>query len=222
MKTFFYAIVSISGALLIGCKKDEITKQVTLRLDYYTESYDMTGMGVQPPLKVQYEYDASGKLSRYTVFGYNSSSSAYEQQRYLVFAYANGHVDKAEGFLAGASTPYVQDVYQYQQDGRVSKIVENNHAAALTSEANFVYSSADESVKVSYTYSNGAGFEYEFSFSGNNIQSDKTTRGTELCSSGKYTYDKKMSPFNTLGYVDYQLLNFSTNNKLTEEVNYIS
>ncbi len=222
MKTFFYIIVSMSGALLMGCKKDEITKKVTLKLDYYTESYDMTGIGVQPPLKVQYEHDDSGKLSRYTVFDYNSSSGAYELQRYLVFAYSNGRVDKIEGFLSGASTPYVRDVYQYLQDDRVSKIMENNYAAALTSEANFIYSSTDESVKVNYTYSNGQGFEYEFSYSGNNIQSDKTTRGAELCSNGLYTYDKKISPFNNLGYVDYQLLNFSTNNKLSENVNYIS
>jgi hypothetical protein len=36
-----------------------------------------------------------------------------------------------------------------------------------------------------------------------------------------YTYDTKINPFNALGYLDYQLLNFSANNKLTENVNYV-
>src|SRR6185295_182469 len=197
-------------------------KQVTPKLDYYTESFEMPGKGVQPPTKVQYEYDASGELSRYTVLGYDSSSAAYEQQRFLVFVYSDGRVDKIEGFLSGSSTPYVRDVYQYLQDNRVSKIIENNYAAGLSSEANFVYSSTDESVKVNYTYSNGQGFEYEFSYGHNNILTDKTTRGAELCSNGLYTYDEKISPFNSLGYVDYQLVNFSTNNKLTENVNYVN
>ena len=222
MKKIFCIVVSMSVLLLIGCKENDIKKPVSLKLDYYTESYDMTGIGIQTSLKVQYEYDASGVLSRYTVFGYNAQSGIYEKERYLVFTYSNGRVDKVEGYLVDASTPYVRDVYQYQQDNRVSKIIENNFAAVLNSEANFIYNAADESVKVNYTYSNGQGFEYEFSYRDNDIQNDKTTRGPELCNNGLYTYDHMISPFNKLGYVDYQLLNFSANNKLTENVNYVS
>jgi hypothetical protein len=211
----------ITGAVLVGCRKDDIKKEPALKLDYYTESYGPAGIGVQPPSKVQYEYDASGNVSRSSVSSYNASSATYEQLRYMTFTYANSRVNKVEGFLSGASTPYVRDVYEYLTDGRVSKITEDNYAAALTSEANFAYSS-DKSVKVSYTYSNGQGFEYEFSYAENNIQGDKTTRGAELCGNGSYTYDTMISPFHNLGYVDYQLVNLSTNNRLTENVNYIS
>ena len=118
-------------------------------------------------------------------------------------------------------TGYIEYSYQYLPDSRVSKISEDNDGTGITSEANFTYNDAEGKVLVSYTYSNGGSFEYEFHYSGNNILSDKTTRGAQLCSDGVYTYDENKNPFNEFGYVDYTLSNISANNKLSEDVNYV-
>ncbi|HWA34809.1 MAG TPA: hypothetical protein VG737_11790 [Cyclobacteriaceae bacterium] len=222
MRRNYFAIVFLIVAAVTSCKKEEIAQKQVLALDYYTETFSASSPGIQPTTKVQYEYNAAGKVSRYTVSALNTTISTFEPQRYVAFTYLNNRVDKVEGFLPGSTTPYFQDFYQYLPDGRVSKIAENNFAAALTSEANFQYSAADETIKVAYTYSNGGAFEYEFNGRDHNIQTDKTTRGPELCSTGSYTYDNKVNPFSAMGYVDYQLLNFSSNNKLTESINYVS
>ncbi len=76
--------------------------------------------------------------------------------------------------------------------------------------------------KSSYTFSNGGSFEYEFNMSGGNVVTDKTTRGSQLCSDGQYTYDDGINPFKNLGYTDYLLTNLSANNKLSENTNYIN
>jgi len=95
-------------------------------------------------------------------FVYNDASGVYEEQKLSCV-----HLCKTVGSTRSKDSlpgvpPFVRDVYQYQQDGRVSKIAEDNYAAVLTSEANFIYNAADESIRVNYTYSNGQGFEYEF------------------------------------------------------------
>jgi hypothetical protein len=97
----------------------------------------------------------------------------------------------------------------------------NEFRNGINSEAIFSYD-AQNSVKVSYTFSNGSSFEYEYFNGGGNIASDKTTKGSQLCSDGEYTYDQNVNPFNKLGYVDYLLTNVSANNKLTEKVNYVA
>jgi hypothetical protein len=142
-----------------------------------------------------------------------------EQRRFL-FSYVDGQVDKIEGILTNSTSPYIEYFYQYD-DSRVTKISEKNYSAGVNSEATFSYHSANV-VSVDYQFSNGGSFKYEMTIDGNNILSDKTTRGTQLCSSGQYTYDQHPNPFNALGYVDYLLTNVSVNNKLTENVNYVS
>jgi hypothetical protein len=127
-----------------------------------------------------------------------------------------------KGYFNNTTSPQVEYSYQYLSDGRVSKINEVNHAAGVNSEANFTYNDLDEMVKVTFRYSNGGNFEYEFNYQGKNIVTDKTTNGSQLCREGKFTYDSKVNPFKNLGYVDYALTNFSTNNRLIEDVNYIS
>jgi hypothetical protein len=55
-----------------------------------------------------------------------------------------------------------------------------------------------------------------------NVITDKTTRGSQLCSDGQYTYDDHINPFKNLGYTDYLLTNVSMNNKLSESVNHVN
>lgn len=216
-------ICLLAFLFLISCKKEEVVaKKESLRLDHYTETIKLTGFGVQSVQKIQYEYDASGKLHDYAVSDSSFSTGAFEPQRYVELTYETTRVIKVEVYLTGANTPYLQDLYQYLPDGRVSKITEVNHAAVVTSEANFNYNATDASVKVNYTYSTGGSSEYEFWYPNQNIQHDKTTQGGELCNEGAYTYDTKVNPFHTLGYVDFAFVNFSANNLLTQEVNYVA
>lgn len=207
--------------VVVGChNNDELTPSST-KLDYYTDSYELEGVDFQPQNKTQYIYNNTGQLEKSTFYGYNPDSKELEEQRSFLFSYANGRVEKIHGFLVNTTTPYIKYEYQYLPDARVSKIKETNTAAGTTSEATFSYPTAD-SVKVAFSYSNGSSFEYSFGYQGKNILHDKTTRGSELCSHGKYTYDEKVNPFFTLGYTDYSLLNISTNNKLTENVSYLN
>jgi hypothetical protein len=208
------------GFICVSCEDDEVKAPTDLKLHYYTESFEIPGFEFDPQNAVFYEYDNSGKLKNYTFFGFDPSSDKLEEQRSFEFSYLNGTVDKIEGFLVNSSTPYISYSYQYQPDSRVSKITEQNTAAGINSEANFSYQ-ANGIVKVAYQFSNGGSFEYEFHDSNQNIVTDKTTRGAQLCSDGLYSYDENKSPFRTLGYLDYLLLNWSANNRLTENVNYV-
>ncbi|HET6542593.1 MAG TPA: hypothetical protein VFG46_19025 [Chryseolinea sp.] len=208
--------------ILFGCQSEDVVTTHEPKLDYYVDSYDIPDLGFQPSLKVTYEYNSSGKLSKSRVLSYNPDSKSFDELRHLDFAYSGNEVSKILGYLPDELTPYMEQSYEYSPDGRVSKIKETNGSTGLKSEANFVYDDAHESTKVFYTYSNGGSFEYEFNMSGGNVVTDKTTRGSQLCSDAKYTYDDRINPFKNLGYTDYLLTNLSANNKLTESTNYIN
>ena len=209
MKKSLYAL-SFVAIVMLGCDGDEISKS-SGKLDYYTESYDLAGLGLDftPQYKVTYQYDHD-KLIRYSFFGYNPESKSFEKQRYFDFSYVEGRVDKLRGFLPGATSHYVEYSYQYTPDGRVLKISEDNDGTGINSEANFSYNDEEETVNVAYTFSNGGSFEYEFNYVNQNILNDKTTRGAQLCSDGVYTYDDHKNPLSELGYVDYTLTNISS------------
>jgi len=241
MKTFFCAVILLT-LISVGCENDELLLAPDAsgqpdhydaprqpdhyggarRLDYYTESFEMPGSEFQPQTKVQYEYDSAGRVSKYTAYGFNLDSNSLEEQRYFVFSYKSEQVHKIMGYLSDATSPYLEYSYEYLPDGRITKIEEDNHAAGVTSEANFHYDNPNQVIRVLYTYSNGAGFEYEFKYIGENILSDKVTRGSELCSNGQYTYDGHINPFSNLGYWDYTLTNLPVNNRLTENVNHVN
>ncbi|HET9487336.1 MAG TPA: hypothetical protein VFO54_07880, partial [Chryseosolibacter sp.] len=206
--------------ILNSCREENVIEREP-RLDYYIESYEVDDLGFQPLLKVDYEYRESGELDKYTVLSYAPDKDAMVEQRYFVFSYANDRVGQLKGYLPDAATPYIEYSYQYVESNEVSKIAEVNHGTGINSEANFTYAE-DGTVKVSYVFSNGGSFQYEFDFATGNILNDKTTRGAQLCSDGQYTYDQHPNPFKNLGYVDYLLTNICANNRLTENVNYVA
>jgi hypothetical protein len=209
----------LAAGLLVGCVQDNPVPQAPL-LDYYIDSFQIPGLDFEPKSKVVYEYDDTRKLQRYRFFGYNPGSDKFEEQRSFTFSYESDKVKKIEGVLVNGTSPYVTYSYDYNPDGTVASISEVNTGAGTSSQASFQYG-PDNVVKVAYAYSNGASFEYEYQLNGGNILSDKTTRGSQLCSDGVYTYDSGPNPFSSLGYVDYVLTNVSANNKLTENINYV-
>ncbi len=222
-KRRLYTFTLVTALISAGCQNDEVnpTSQdtTTPKLDYYTEAYDVPGLGFVPQTKVSYDYNDAGKVSKYTVFSYNTDSGSLEYLRSFVFSYVNNRVDKIRGYLAGSASPYVEYSYEYLINDNVSRVTESNHSAGINSEANFSYNVVNNSIKVAYTFSNGASFDYEFNYDSENIQNDRTTRGSQVCSDGQYTYDQHTNPFSNLGYVDYMLNNLSVNNILTEAVN---
>jgi hypothetical protein len=223
MKKFILSTVLFATLLINNSCSDEeisVSPNTSRKLDYYIESYQLSDLGFEPQMKVVYEYDDSGKLSKYTVFGYNPASNALEELRHFDFTYIDGKVDKIKVFLVNAETPDIEDSYEYLTNGKISKITEKNFAAGVNSDVNFNYDEANKIV-ANYTFSNGGSFQYEISSISGNIVSDKTTNGSELCNNGTYTYDAKVNPFSKLGYIDYSISNFSENNKLTESVNYV-
>ena len=214
-------VLTLSTLILIGCDEDYVpVRKSETKLHYYTESFKVDGFDYDPQYTVMYYYDNSGMLEKYTFYSYRPAYNQLKEERTFRFTYLEGRVDQIEGVLVNSSAPYVRYSYEYLPDGKVSKIKEFNTPAGTTSEATFEYQ-ADDFIKVSYQYSNGNSFQYEFHFENRNILNDKTTRGAQLCSDGQYSYDNQKSPFQTLGYVDYLLFNLSVNNKLTESVNYV-
>src|SRR5688572_11494826 len=223
MKRLISSLILPMIFILAGCQDDECPIAAKdQKLDYYIESFDVDGLGFDPQMKVIYEYDSEDKVTKYTVFTFNPDVGSLQEQNNFVFSYVNNRVDQIKGYFANEDIPHVEYSYVYLADGSVSKISEKNTAAGVNSEANFSYDVADNSVKVAYTFSNGGSFHYEFFKDGGNVVSDKTTKGSQLCSDGEYTYDQHINPFNNLGYVDYSLTNLSVNNKLTENVNYVA
>jgi hypothetical protein len=223
IKRLITSLILLVIFILAGCQDDECPIAATdQKLDYYIESFDVDGLGFDPQLKVTYEYNSEGRVTQYTVFTYNPEVQSLQELNNFVFTYVNNRVDQIKGYFADQDIPYVEDSYVYLADGRVSKISEKNTASAVNSEANFSYDAANHSVKVTYTFSNGGSFEYEYFDDGGNVMSDRTTRGSQLCSEGEYTYDQHINPFNDLGYVDFLLTNVSVNNRLTEDVNYVA
>lgn len=223
MTRLFVVLAFSSIIVLVSCREDtaSVTPDGPKKLDYYIESYQLSGVGFEVHSKVAYEYNSSGKVSEYTISAIEPKTGAVENQRLFVFSYKGDQLEKISAYDQGAASPYLEDTYEYFEDGTVSKITEVNKPAGVNSEAKFTYQTADQTIKVYYTFSNGGSFEYEFKYSNENILNDKTTKGAELCSDGQYTYDNHINPFGNLGYVDYLLTTLSRNNKLTENVNHV-
>jgi hypothetical protein len=213
-----HSIFLVIALLCFANCQDEPTKTKQTRLLSYTESYNLSETEFQPQTKVQFTYDASGRLEKSVILNYDNNLKNFQQQRYLVFHYDGAVVTTIEGYFVNSSSPYINYVYSYV-DSKVKSITENNAAAGVKTQANFTYI-GDDSVSVAYTSSNGAAFEYIFEYKGRNITADKATSGSQLCSEGTYSFDQQHNPFSLLGYTDFLLFNLSVNNKLSENVSY--
>jgi hypothetical protein len=76
-------------------------------------------------------------------------------------------------------------------------------------------------INATYTAGNGGGFQYELTLPHGNISTDRTNRGNQLCNTGTYEYDKGINPYKHLGYMDFFLQNYSLNNRLSENIEYL-
>lgn len=191
----------------------------------YSEVADANNSGttyLRPDFKVEYEYGFNGKVSKMKFLNYSTETLTFEPLRYFTFTYDGTRVSKIIGYLSPDNTLYIEDNYTYDTNNNVLSIVEKNFGTGITSQVNLTYQYPNNIVRADYTLSNGASFTYEFDYSYKNIVTDMTARFGGTCSEGTYTYDKNINPLRHVGYIDFLLRDFSINNRLTENVNYIA
>jgi hypothetical protein len=174
-----------------------------------------TGIIEQPESRVYYNYKSNGLLEQIRYELYNTQSSLFEESFTETFTYDDAKVSKIVGTRNGQ---YFKELnYTYDMN---TKIVETNLNSGITTTMLFTIN--DNHVQVAFTFSNGNSFLYEFDTNLNNIVNDKTTKGGQLCSNGVFTFDKNINPFHSLDYTDINFRNWSANNKLTEQTNYLA
>ncbi|MBT1697177.1 hypothetical protein KK083_09845 [Fulvivirgaceae bacterium PWU4] len=196
-------------------------KKISHYISYFTTA-DPENPGshtMEPQSKIGYEYDAAGKVTRLTHYRYVKETDSFVPERYAKFNYIAGRVNMILYFQQGATSADLVYGYDYEDNGNVSRIVELKNGVE-SAAVDFTYNYTDRLINAAYTFSNGQGFQYEFFYKWKNIQTDKTTRGSQLCSEGSYFYDKNINPLKHVGYVDFLLRNYSVNNRLTEDVVY--
>jgi hypothetical protein len=194
------------------------------KLAYYISYYEATdvvngGTYFAPNSRVDYEYDASGRLNKmiFKIF----VNGQFVDETYSSFTYTGDQVTKISRSLAYNNQALNEFNYEYLPNGKVSSIVEG-YAGGVNAEARFIYHENNQTVNVTYSFLNGNGFEYQYDYGYQNLVTDETTKGGQLCSEGLYTYDNAINPFRHLGYIDFTLTNVSINNKKTENVDYLA
>jgi hypothetical protein len=175
------------------------------------------GIVYKPELRVSYVYGADGRLQSIRHEAYNSATSKFDEASIETFSYE----EKLKIRTTLNGNTYSEYQYEYGNRFGENKITvvnyfDNNKTWVMTSTRT---ADSTNHVKANYSYSTGASFLYEFDFRFKNITSDKTTTN-ELCDYSTYTYDKNINPFRHLGYLDFNFLNWSINNRLTEDAHY--
>jgi hypothetical protein len=175
---------------------------------------------MEPISKVQYEY-SNGRLYLINNSSYNNTTKRFIDESQTELIYEGSHVKKLETWLAGANSPYSETNYTYDDQGHAVHIQQKTLATGITTEVDLTYQYTDRVISAVYKLSNGTGFEYEMVHKHGSLKSDRTTKGSQLCSEATFTYDKGVNPLRHLGYTDYLLRNFSNSNRVTEDAKYV-
>jgi hypothetical protein len=174
----------------------------------------------EPESKTEYQYGQNGKVEKMIYSSYSLPTASFVPQQYFKFMYDGSHPVEISGYNSGNDQMTVQTFYSYSQDGNLSDMLQKNYSAQINSNVHLSYLS-NIVVRAEYKFSNGGSFEYEFANPWKSVTTDKTTKGNEVCNIGVYTNDKNINPLKHLGYVDFSFVDFSINNRLTENVNYL-
>jgi hypothetical protein len=175
----------------------------------------------EPDSKVEYQYGLNGKIEKIIYSSYSLATTNFIAQQYFKFMYDGNHPVEISGYESSSNQLTVQTFYSYGPDGNLSDMLQKNYSSQVNSNVHLSYL-ANAVVRAEYKFSNGGSFEYEFTNPLKSVTADKTTKGSELCNMGAYTNDKNINPLKHLGYVDFTFGEFSINNRLTENVNYLA
>ena len=105
-KNISYLLLSF---VVWNCHSEEAITTHEPKLDYYVESYDIPDLGFQPNLKIVYEYNSSGKLSKYIVSSYHPDLDSFHELRHVDLIYSdNAVVSKILGYLPGKLNTYLE------------------------------------------------------------------------------------------------------------------
>jgi len=190
----------------------------------YVTSLSKTINGVTtmvPANKVEHEYQ-DGRIHVIKNYTWNTDDKKFVDESHSEFIYEGTVLKKIVSYLAGQAHPYSEDNYTYDESGYATHIQHKGFGVGITTEVDLSHQFGDRVVKATYRNTNGTGFEYEFVNQYGNMKSDRTTRGSELCSEGTYSTDKNINPLKHLGYTDYLFRNNSISNTLMESANYLA
>lgn len=174
------------------------------------------GVVYRPVSKVQFFYEASGRLAYILSKAFNDKTGQFEDLTTDTFFYDGDAVSTIKTTLNGQ--PYSEYVYTYGTQNKITATLHYSNNLVATQIVK--REGTSNHIDVFYNFSNGNAFVYAFDFAYKNIIADKTTKD-KLCNTGTYTYDKNINPLRHLGYQDFNLLNWSASNKLTEDVHYV-
>jgi len=173
-----------------------------------------------PYAKVVFEYNTDRTVKAINYYDFDESPGVFIPTKQSKFSYGS----------AGVSTIITNDVnnhqrvsvdwYTYEASARLARIIHQDFNSDITTEVGITYNENNRIINATYSLSNGGSFEYEFLKKADNVISDRTTNGSELCNTGNYEYDRNVNPLKHLGYVDYLFRNYSISNRLTESVEY--
>ena len=177
----------------------------------------------QPNLKDIYNYNSYGQLASIQHQIYNNLTSQFEETALETFTYEGLRVMKIVLTLPNGKVDR-EYLYEYAVDyGRANKITQTNFTIGFVSTqvVEKDYTADHPKVLMNENFSNGHLLSYEFDVLLKNIVSDKTVNDNEICSTGVYAYDKNISPFHHLGFMDFDLRNWSANNRVSTNIDFI-
>jgi len=192
------------------------------KLSGYITSFEVDNPGggtiFSPDSRVLFQYNANGQLENIRHQSYNSKTTQFEESSLDIFTYKGSGVSHITTYLSGKL--YTDYDYQYGIENKITVTMHYNNE--LVWEQTSATTESNDHVIVSNNFSNGNSFKYEFDIFLKNIANDKQTQSSQLCSRANYQYDKYINPFRHLGYNDINFLNWSANNKVTEDAHYLA
>jgi hypothetical protein len=189
------------------------------KLDY-TISYLQPIGSLVPQTKTTYRYDNGDRLESITTFRYTPATKQYVKDAESFLEYTQNRVVRIETYSIQSALPYETIAYTYDDVNRPARINVKSTRSGISTDVTLTYGESNPTVSVAYQSSNGRGFEYSFVTKHKTIESDQTMRGSQLCSEGRYGYDRSINPLSQLGFVDYLFRNYSAYNRTTEDVIY--
>lgn len=196
------------------------SKNAKRLLSYVTsrEINSPTGNIYQTDSRTAYTYNFDGSLRFVQHETFNTQTNQFEEISIDIFSHAGTAVSNIKTYLD--SQLHSEFQYSYGAENKIKQILYSDGGLIWTQVSTADFNKG--SLSASYSLSNGNSFSYGFDFQLKNIVRDKTIQSGQLCNQGSFTYDKNINPFRHLGYVDFNFLNWSANNKLTEDVQYMT
>jgi len=193
-------------------------RKMTMYVTSMEKNASGQGSVYQPQNRALFTYDQNGRLQSIRYEGYDTNTQQFTEDHTETFIFSDSLLTKITTTINGLLQK--EDLYTYGQQNGITETLYNNNNLVWTQTSTIDHNTGI--VSANYSLSNGNSFSYRFTVVYKNMIDDATDRPSEHCADGVYTYDKNINPFRHLGYVDFNFLNWSINNRLTEKVHYVA